>query len=91
MNGLLDRQGQHLTPLEVQLIHYFSNQPDRVISREQLIADVWRSRPAATDRIVDVAISKLRRKLDRKRVRLITVYGSGYRWLPAGSPADLPL
>jgi DNA-binding response OmpR family regulator len=63
MNLLLDRQEQHLTPLEVHLIHYFSSRPDRVISREQLITDVWRCRPAATERIVDVAISKLRRKL----------------------------
>lgn len=71
-----------LAPLEVQLIHYFSRRPNEVISRPQLLTDVWRGKPAANDRIVDVAISKLRRKLDKKKVRLITVYAAGYRWLP---------
>ena len=80
MDLLITSQDFKLTPLEVQLIYFFSSHPDEVISRERLIATVWRSRPHTTERIVDVAVSKLRRKLDRKKVRLITVYGDGYRW-----------
>lgn len=83
MDGFVSDQITQFTPLEVQLIHYFNLHPNEVISREKLIAEVWRSSGQTTERVVDVAISKLRRKLDRGTGRLITVYGAGYRWLPS--------
>lgn len=67
-----------LTPLEVQLIHFMAQQGDRVVSRTELLERVWRNKPTATDRVVDVAMSKLRRKLNPQKVRLITIYGAGY-------------
>jgi DNA-binding response OmpR family regulator len=81
MTALL-RSGQTLTPLEVKLMHFFSQNPNRVVPRLELIDQVWRKKAQMTERVVDVAVSKLRRKLDRKKIRLITVYGRGYRWLP---------
>lgn len=67
-----------LTPLEVQLVHFLSQQGDRVVSRSELIERVWRNKPTATERVVDVAMSKLRRKLNPQKIRLVTIYGSGY-------------
>ncbi len=84
--NLLSSENLRLTPLEVQLIHYLSNHPNEVISRKRLIVQVWRDKPHTTERIVDVAVSKLRRKLDSRKIRLITVYGNGYRWTPLAYP-----
>jgi DNA-binding response OmpR family regulator len=81
MNAMV-KPGTELTPLEVKLIHFFSQNPDRVVGRGELIQHVWRNKPHATERMVDVAVSKLRRKLNRSQAKLITVYGNGYRWRP---------
>jgi DNA-binding response OmpR family regulator len=77
-----------LSALEFDLLHTLLSQPMRVFSRNELINAVWGSDFPGVDRVVDVHISSLRRKLkdDPERPRyLATVRGVGYRLLEARS------
>jgi DNA-binding response OmpR family regulator len=77
-----------LTPIEFDLLLALARHPGQVLSRQQLMDLVWGTDDFVDDRIVDVHIGKLRRKLgdDPTEPRLIaTVRGVGYRFeeLPA--------
>ncbi len=75
-----------LSALEFDLLHTLLLQPMRVFSRNELINAVWGSDFPGVDRVVDVHISSLRRKLgdDPEHPRyLATVRGVGYRLLEA--------
>jgi two-component system, OmpR family, response regulator len=69
-----------LTGAEFDLLASFLSQPQRVIARERLI-EMSRTRLGdASDRSVDVLVSRLRRKLslDDQPAPIITVRGVGY-------------
>ncbi|UZK66660.1 response regulator transcription factor [Sphingomonas sp. M1-B02] len=69
-----------LTGAEFDLLTTLLDQAGRVIARERLI-ELSRTRQAdATDRSIDVLISRLRRKLStsEKRAPIVTVRGVGY-------------
>lgn len=69
-----------LTGAEFDLLATFVGQPQRVISRERLI-ELSRTRLGdASDRSIDVLVSRLRRKLssDGKNAPITTVRGVGY-------------
>ncbi len=69
-----------LTGAEFDLLASFLSQPQRVIARERLI-EMSRTRLGdASDRSVDVLVSRLRRKLsiDDRPAPIITVRGVGY-------------
>ena len=70
---------------EFEVLRYFMERPERVLTREQLLAGAWQEGYEGTDRTVDNVVSSLRRKLgeDRDHPRhLRTVWGIGYRWIP---------
>ena len=74
-----------LTHLEFELLSFFCRSTGRVYSREQLLREVWGLRQAGQARTVDNFLAQLRAKLevDPERPRhLITVRGSGYRFVP---------
>jgi DNA-binding response OmpR family regulator len=67
----------HLTPTEFDLLARLAERPGAVLSREQLLAEVWGWRDAGgTTRTVDSHVAALRRKLGDDVVR--TVVGIGY-------------
>jgi len=73
-----------LTPREGDILEYLVQHHDRVVTREDLLLDVWHYRnPNVATRTVDIHIVGLRRKIepDSKKPSLIqTVRGKGYRW-----------
>ncbi len=72
-----------LTRREYELLRYLAEHPDRVYSRDQLLAAVWGPEYDGTARTVDNFISSLRGKLERDPaapVHLHTVHGLGYRF-----------
>jgi DNA-binding response OmpR family regulator len=74
-----------LTQLELDLIHYFSQHPGRVLSREELLERVWKLRNAPTTRSVDNFIVRLRKYfevLPDKPVHFLSHRGAGYRFMP---------
>lgn len=66
----------HLTPIEFDLLLRLARQPGAVLTREQLLGDVWGYRDASGARTVDSHIRSIRRKLGDDVIR--TVHGIGY-------------
>ena len=55
-----------LTPLEFDLLHFLMLNPKRVLSKDQILANVWHPRGYRGDRRgVETYVSYLRKKLDR--------------------------
>jgi DNA-binding response OmpR family regulator len=59
----LDGAPLDLTPREFDLLAYLAARPDVVVSKRDLLADVWQLPYAGGDKTVDVHLSWLRRKL----------------------------
>ncbi len=73
-----------LTPAEYNLLTYFLNHPDRVLTREAILNDVWGFESAPTTRTVDAHVVKLRQKLEMDSTaprHFLTVHGVGYRFV----------
>ncbi len=77
-----------LTTIEFDILHALARHPGRVLSREQLIEQVWGYDYYGDERVVDVHIGRLRKKLADEAggpESIVTVRGIGYR-LEAGAP-----
>ena len=69
-----------LTSKEYKLLKLLIKHPERIYSRDQIIALVWGSDSVVSDRAVDVLISRARKILQDKSCPLLqTVRGLGYR------------
>ncbi|MEU8138975.1 response regulator transcription factor [Streptodolium elevatio] len=80
----LDSAEVHLTPTEFDLLVCLASRPRAVLSREQLLAEVWDWVDASGTRTVDSHIKALRRKLGAEWIR--TVHGVGYALETPGVP-----
>lgn len=73
-----------LSPREFELLRYLLAHRGEVVTREQLLREVWGYHQAVVTRTVDNYISKLRAHLEprlNEPTYLITVHGSGYQLL----------
>ena len=80
-----------LTALEFDLLHFLAGHPGRVWRRSELIQKVWDYEYVGDQRVVDVHIGQIRKKIeiDTTQPTLIqTVRGVGYKFEP---PADAEL
>jgi DNA-binding response OmpR family regulator len=85
--ALVDGRPLSLTVRELQLLFTLAGNPQRIMTRDELFAAVWGSRPRPDDRSVDVYVSRLRAKLGKALPgqRLIHTHnGIGYRFSPDG-------
>lgn len=70
------------TPGEFEILAALAEQPERVFSRRQLLALTRGSDAYISERIVDVHVLNLRKKIEpdpRNPQHLVTVYGVGYK------------
>jgi DNA-binding response OmpR family regulator len=69
-----------LSPKEFALLEYFLNHKDQVVTRTELTEHVWDDSFDSLGNVVDVAIHRLRKKIDGERgARLLhTLKGVGY-------------
>lgn len=79
------KEGQplDLTPVEFDLLRSLMRHQGRALSRDQLIEQVWGHDYYGDDRVVDVHIGRLRRKLEDDPAHptlVATVWGIGYRF-----------
>ena len=82
--GLATRAGSslELTPTELRLLAYLVRQRGLVLSKHQLLTQVW-GYDAYDPNVVEVHVSALRRKLEANGPRILhTVRGLGYRLDP---------
>jgi two-component system response regulator MtrA len=71
-----------LTRTELDLLVELAQRPGQVLSRDQLLDRVWGYDYLGDSRLVDVAIGRLRAKIERDQVNpelILTVRGSGYK------------
>jgi len=76
--GFYDGADAHLKPKEVQLLKLLVDNPHIVWSRQVIIDKLWRDDEMPFDRVIDVYIKNLRKKLHLDCI--ITVKGVGYRY-----------
>lgn len=74
---LLDGQGVHLTPTEMKILLMLNETPGAVVSRNDILAEVWGYTWEADHRVIDVHVQRIRRKIGAGRIE--TVRGFGYR------------
>jgi len=75
-----------LTSTEFQLLHFMMTHADQTVSKEELLEAVWGYDSTDGSNLVEVAISRLRKKIEKDPARpdrLLTVRGIGYRFSSA--------
>ena len=73
-----------MTPQEFKILRFFSNNEGRVVSRMELLTEVWGYNSYPTTRTVDTHILRLRQKLEKdpcEPVHFQTVHGTGYKFV----------
>lgn len=89
-------QDLRLTHMEMKLLRYFVENQDKVISRNELLENVWGMSSTPTTRTVDNFIVRLRKYFEQDPAHprhFLSVRGAGYRFVVAGegreeSPED---
>lgn len=76
--GFYNGADAHLKPKEVQLLKLLVDHPNMVWSRQAIIDKLWYDDEMPFDRVIDVYIKNLRKKLHLGCI--ITVKGVGYRY-----------
>jgi DNA-binding winged helix-turn-helix (wHTH) protein len=74
-----------LTRLQFKLLQYFILNPTKVISRDELLNEVWGLNNYPCTRTVDTHVLKLRQKLEAdpaSPVHFHTVHAAGYKFVP---------
>ncbi len=81
VNGKVSR----ITPHEANLIQYLNIHQGRIVTRSELLKNVWGLDPEIETRTVDTFISRIRRYIEKDPSRpehVISIRGKGYRLLP---------
>ncbi|MFT3899562.1 MAG: response regulator transcription factor [Gordonia sp. (in: high G+C Gram-positive bacteria)] len=81
---LVDGEDVVLANREFDLLHFLMERPGQVVSREELVTQVWGSADLRSSKTLDMHISWLRRKIgddtaDGRR-HIVTVRGMGFRF-----------
>ena len=74
----------HLTLMEADLLRYFTEREGQIVSRKQILEEVWRVHEDTDTRAIDNFIVRLRRYIEDDPAdpqHLVTIRGIGYRFL----------
>ena len=74
-----------MTPQEYKILKYFLQNAERVISREELLNQVWGFNCYPSTRTVDNHLVKLRQKIEEDPANprhFKTIHGAGYKFVP---------
>ena len=74
-----------LTAIELKMVQAFLHHRGRVMTRAQVVDEVWGHDVFVTDRVVDTHVVKLRRKIEVNPAEprhIVSVRGLGYRFEP---------
>ncbi len=79
----------NLTPREFELLRYLAERQEQVVSRNELLHEVWGYPDEPHTRSVDHAIARLRKKIEpdtHHPLFIHTIHGDGYCLTPRGQP-----
>ncbi len=80
---------RRLTTIEAKLLGFLASRPGEAVGRDTLLREVWGYADGVVSRTVDVAIRRLRAKIERDRddpEHLLAVHGVGYAFVPLPEP-----
>ncbi|MBM81460.1 MAG: DNA-binding response regulator [Planctomycetaceae bacterium] len=80
----VDGSRNSLTTMEVQLLKYFIQNEGRVLSRSQILTDVWEESADVTTRSIDNFVLRLRKQIEPNPAEpkhILSVRGTGYRFV----------
>jgi two-component system alkaline phosphatase synthesis response regulator PhoP len=72
------------TAREFDLLRYFVQHTGQVVTREQILNEVWGYEEFPTTRTIDNFVAKLRQKIERaphEPEHILTIHGSGYKFV----------
>ena len=78
--AIIDGKEVILATKEYEILKYFLENKEQVISRNQILDNVWGEEYFGYDRTVDTHIKKLRKTIGDAAVTLQTIYKAGYIW-----------
>lgn len=85
----VDQERKSLTNLELRLLKYFIEHEGMVLTRSQILEDVWGEQSAfVTTRTIDNFVLRLRKLVEKnpaEPVYIVSVRGAGYRFMPEES------
>jgi DNA-binding response OmpR family regulator len=84
MEAFKNNEPLKLSALEFKVLKYLVSREGEVVTREQLLDDVWGYEAFPTTRTVDNYILSLRKKIENnssKPVHLLTLHKSGYKFV----------
>ena len=70
---------RHLPKLEYQILVYLLENPNRILTRDQLLIRFWGYDFDGNERVVDNHIKKLRKAISGSDCKIMTVHKAGYR------------
>ncbi len=68
-----------VTPTEFMLMSYMFENYDRAVSRDELLKNVWKFDYEVDTKACDDVLKRLRKKLIKTNVRIISVWGFGFK------------
>ncbi|WP_282155999.1 response regulator transcription factor [Cytobacillus gottheilii] len=81
-----NQQPIFVTPKEFAIVGFFIKNQNKVVSRNQLLTEIWGQEGHIDNRTIDSHIRNVRDKLRKSGFpidqHLVTVWGIGYRWNP---------
>lgn len=78
------KQRVEFTAREFDLLRYFVQHTGQVVTREQILNEVWGYEEFPTTRTIDNFVAKLRQKIERSPhapEHILTIHGSGYKFV----------
>ena len=80
---LRDGETVELTHIEFRMLELFFRNPNQLLTRAEILEQVWQNEAYGDDKIVDVNVRRLRMKVEVDASaphHLLTVWGRGYQW-----------
>lgn len=69
----------HLPKLQYQILLYFLENSNRILTREQILIRFWGYEFDGNERVVDNQIKKLRKAIADSDCKIVTIHKAGYR------------
>lgn len=68
-----------LQPREFDVLFYLMEHPERLVSKEELLARVWGAESDALPRNLDNPVKNIRKEIETSEAKIVTIRGYGYR------------
>lgn len=76
---IIDNESHYFPKKIYKIINYFIDNPNKCVTRKELLENCWEDGVIVGNRTIDVHICKLK-KLTKNKMNIITQKGFGYRY-----------